>query len=272
MAMHRFFLTAQLPRASVGSPLLPAEEPVALPLTAADVHHARDVARLGVDEQIAVVEPDRSAWVVRITALGDVIEALPIGELPAPAEPHVTLVQGLAKGDKLDLIVEKTIELGIEAVVPVAFERSIVRLDDDRAAKRGERLRRVAAAAAKQAQRTYVPAISDPQPTSTLLRVLADFDVVLVAWEDADGAPGIRQALSSAGATVDSRVAIVVGPEGGLSEPEVAALTGAGAHIVSLGQFVLRTETAGIVAAALTIYELGGLGGSGAATPGASDA
>lgn len=234
-----------------------------LPLIAADVHHARDVARLGVDEQIAVVEPDRSAWVVRITALGEAIEGLPVGELPAPAEPHVTLIQGLAKGDKLDLIVEKTVELGIEAVVPIAFERSIVRLDGDRAQKRGERLRRVAGAAAKQAQRTYVPAILDPQPALLLLRVLADFDVVLVAWEDADDAPGIGEALTTARASRDSRVAIVVGPEGGLSEPEVAALTGAGAYAVSLGEFVLRTETAGIVASALCIYELGGLGASG---------
>lgn len=234
-----------------------------LPLSAADVHHARDVARLGVDEKIAIVEPDRSAWIVRITALGDDIWGLPVGELPAPAEPHVTLIQGLAKGDKLDLIVEKTVELGIESVVPVAFERSIVRLDDDRAAKRGERLRRVAAAAAKQAQRTYVPLVSDPQPASLLLPVLADFDFVLVAWEDADGAPGIGGALAAAHASRDSRVAIVVGPEGGLSEPEVAALIGAGAHVVSLGEFVLRTETAGIVASALCIYELGGLGASG---------
>ncbi|MHB9002678.1 MAG: RsmE family RNA methyltransferase [Coriobacteriia bacterium] len=262
MAMHRFFLTAPLPRATDGSPLLPAEEPVELPLTAADVHHARDVARLGVDELIAVVEPDRSAWVVRITALGDVLEGLPVGVLAAPLEPHVTLVQGLAKGDKLDLIVEKTVELGIEAVVPVAFERSIVRLDDDRAAKRGERLRRLAAAAAKQAQRTYVPHVSDPQPASLLLRVLADFDIVLLAWEDAEGAPGVGDALAAAHASRDSHVAIVVGPEGGLSDSEVAALVGAGAHVVTLGEFVLRTETAGIVAAALCIYELGGLGGS----------
>lgn len=262
MAMHRFFLTAPLPRAD-GVSVLPAQQPLLLPLTAADVHHARDVARLGIDEQIAVVEPDRSAWVVRITALGEAIEALPVAELSVPAEPHVTLVQGLAKGDKLDLIVEKTVELGVEAVVPVAFERSVVRLDDERARKRGERLRRVAAAAAKQAQRAYVPAVSDPQPTSTLLRVLADFDVVLVAWEDAGGAPGIGQALAIAGASRDSRVAIVVGPEGGLSEQEVAALTGSGAIVVTLGEFVLRTETAGIVAAALCIYELGGLGASG---------
>lgn len=234
-----------------------------MPLSAADLHHARDVARLSAGEEIVVVEPDRTAWVVRIEDIGpDGVLGTQSDELPAVCEPHVTLVQGLAKGDKLDLVVEKAVEAGVEAVIPIAFERSIVRLDGDRASARGDRLRRVATAAAKQAQRAFVPSVADPQPASALLGLLARFDVVLVAWEDAVGAPGIGEVLAAEGASGESSVAIVVGPEGGLTASEVAALLGAGAHEVSLGAFVLRTETAGILAAALCLYELGGLGGA----------
>lgn len=255
MSLHRFF---------IAEPLSPstADEPVALPLTPGDLHHVSAVLRLRAGDEIVVVAPDRVPRVVRLTQLGEQgAFGFQLEVLPVAVEPRVTLVQGLAKGDKLDLVVEKVTEIGIEAVVPVAFARSVVKLDAERGAKRGERLRRVAVAAAKQAQRSYVPSVSDPVSPVELALLLDEFDVVLVAWEEALDAPGIGTALRAAGAQPESRIAIVIGPEGGLTHAEVAALTHKGAIVVSLGSSVLRTETAGILSAALCVYESGGLGG-----------
>lgn len=255
MSRHRFFLPAPL-EASV------AEEPPALPLSPSDLHHAAVVLRLAAGQEIVVVEPDGRASVVLLTdidreaASGRIVETL-----PASREPRVTLFQGLAKGDKLDLVVEKLTEIGVAAIVPVAFARSVVRLDAERAAKRTERLRRVAAAAAKQSQRAFVPSVAEPVDVSDLPALLSGFDLALVAWEDAEGAPGIAEAFRAARLGADAAIAMVVGPEGGLTEAEVSACRAAGAVTVSLGDTVLRTETAGILSAALCVYESGGLGG-----------
>lgn len=255
MSLHRFFLTGPLP-------VHDAEEPVALPLSAGDLHHAVAVLRLAAADEIIAVAPDHAARVVRLTSVAtDGLEGIAGPRLPVSFHPRVTLVQGLAKGDKLDLVVEKVTEIGVEAVVPVAFSRSVVKLDAERAAKRGDRLRRIAAAAAKQAQRDFVPAVLDPLTPSELAAYLEAFDVVLVAWEDAAGAPGIGEALAAAANVRDARIAIVVGPEGGLTADEVESLRAQGAVPVSLGPTILRTETAGILSAALCVYESGGLGG-----------
>jgi len=255
VSFHRFFLIAPLPA-------FDAEETVALPLSADDLHHAVSVLRLAPGDEIVVVGVDRTARTARLTRVEtDLLEGA-LGEPMAPVfSPRVTLIQGLAKGDKLDLVVEKVTEIGVEAVMPVAFARSVVKLDSERGAKRGDRLRRVAAAAAKQAQRDFVPAVFDPLSFGELDAHLDRFDVVLVAWEDAGAAPGIGAALAAANAGHDSRIAIIVGPEGGLTEAEVASLRLRGAILVGLGDTVLRTETAGILSAALCVYESGGLGG-----------
>lgn len=255
MSLHRFFIPEPLAASTL-------DDPMPVPLTPDDLHHVGAVLRLRAGDEIVVVAPDRVPRIVRITQLGEHgVLGFELETLPATVEPRVTLVQGLAKGDKLDLVVEKVTEIGIEAVVPVAFARSVVKLDAERGAKRGERLRRVAQAAAKQAQRSYVPSVSDPVAPTELAGILGSYDIVLVAWEEALDAPGIGAALRQAGAHADSRIAIVIGPEGGLTTAEVGSLTHDGAIVVSLGPNVLRTETAGILSAALCVYESGGLGG-----------
>lgn len=255
MSSHRFFATGEVPAASDG--------PFELPLSAQDVHHVVDVLRMRAGERIALVTPSRVAHeVVLVTVARDGIAGEVVRELPRVREFDVTLVQGLAKGSKLELVIEKAVEVGVAAVWPVEFARSVARFDPERAANKGERWRRVAHAAAKQAGRHAVPDVTDPAGSTGLLERLADFDVVLVPWEEAGaGAPGIGEALVAAGASAQSRVAVVVGPEGGLTEHEVAAFVGAGAIPVTLGDTILRTETAGILSVALCVYELGGLGG-----------
>jgi len=249
VAGHRFFLEGPLPESG------------SLPLSTADLHHLRDVLRLGLDDSIAAVGDDGSAAIMRLTSVaGESVSAEIVERLPESVVPRVVLVQGLAKGEKMELVIRQATELGIERIVPLSTSRSVVRLDPEKAAGRAERWRRIAAEAAKQSQRTSVPTIANVTGILGLADALDDVSCTLVAWEDADGAAGIGETLAAADLAPRDAVAIVVGPEGGLSSEEVATLVAAGAKVVSLGSTVLRTETAGVVAAALVLYERGGLG------------
>ncbi len=254
MSQNRFFLTAPLPE---------GRGPHELSLSASDVHHALTVLRMKAGDMIAVVEPEGDAWLMRVSGtetgavFAELWEPLRKGETL-----QLTLVMGVSKGHKVDLVVEKVTELGVEAIRPVITERSVVRLSGEKGLKRSERWQRVARAAAKQSERTSIPKIADPVPLKDILKEAEAFDTVLVPWEEASATgPGIGEALDEMGVTSGSRVAVVVGPEGGLTAEEVYALEAVGARAVTLGRTVLRSETAGIVAVALCLYELGALGG-----------
>src|SRR5574340_52803 len=144
MTLHRFFVNATVAESGV------------VALSAADVHHLRDVLRLSPGDEIIVANAG-VATRVRLVEVGEVVLGERICEVAASPLPRITLVQGLAKGEKMDGIVRQATELGVWRIIPFAAERSVVKLDADKAAKRTERWRRVALEAAKQSQRTSVP-------------------------------------------------------------------------------------------------------------------
>jgi len=246
MTLHRFFAEGPPPQGAG-----------ALPLSASDAHHLRAVLRLAPGDEIALVHAGRAVRVV-LTRVSETIDGEVVGELPVAGLPRVTLVQGLAKGDKMDDVVRHATEIGVSRFVPLAAERSVVRLDAAKASARVERWRRIAAEAAKQSQQAAMPVV-EPVARIADLQPLLHGALVLVCWEDATGAPGIPAAIAHAGAP-GREVAVVVGPEGGLTGDEVEALVRDGAVTVTLGATVLRTETAGIIAPALAMHALGGLG------------
>lgn len=251
MGAHRFFLEAPLSPEGV------------LQLSAADLHHLRDVLRLAVGDEIVAVGPDGDASLVRLTMVSaEEVRGVVREPVEAPRVPRVWLVQGLAKGEKMDLVVRMTTELGCERIVPLMTSRSVVRLDAGKASARIERWQRIAAGAAKQAQLARVPEVAPLADIAGVMGALAGADLVLVAWEDASGAPGTAAAIADAGLSAEAAVAIIIGPEGGFSAEEIAHLRSEGAQVVSLGDTVLRTETAGVVATALVLAARGGLGGA----------
>lgn len=253
MSRHRFFLSGPLTAPHVGAV-------VVAPLTAEDTRHAIKALRLRVAEEIDLVEPEGAVWRTSVSGVGgDSLTVEVLERLAVPQEPDVTLIFGVLKGSKNDDVVEGAVEVGVTAMQPVQFERSIVRLDAAKSAERGDRWRRVALAAAKQSKRARVPAVADPVDVVDLVELLSAYDAALVAWEDADGA-GIATRLTHLALSADARVAVVVGPEGGLSADEVSILQAAGALTCTLGPTILRAETAGVVATALVVHELGGLG------------
>ena len=257
MSRHRFFLESPLPS---------VEGEIALPLSASDLHHAAAVLRVRPSEEIDVVEPGGRVWRVRVehassqAILATIAEEVTLG--PDARHPYVTLVFGVSKGSKNDDIVEGGTEVGVSEFLPVLTARSIVKLDGERRAERGERWRRVALAAAKQSKRESVPKVSGPGDLADALVRLAAYDLVLVAWEEAAAVGrGVREAIAAARPLrAGAYVAVVVGPEGGLTAEEVSALERVGGVTVTLGVTILRAETAAVVAAALVSHELGGLG------------
>ena len=261
MSLHQFFLDNQV---------LAAEraEVFALRLSDDDVRHAR-VLRLHAGEHIAVVDASSDYFECEIASFdGDVMLVSIAAHDDAPdAGPRVMLCQGLAKGDKMETVIRHATEVGVDAFVPLACARSVMKLDTKRAASKCERWRAIAKSAAMQAGRRAVPQVCEPMSVSQLAEAVVGVTAVLVCWEEAPASASLREALGSALAATstpaaDARVAVVVGPEGGLEPREVEVLLSCNprASLVTLGPSVLRTETAGIVAPALVLHELGGMG------------
>jgi 16S rRNA (uracil1498-N3)-methyltransferase len=214
-----------------------------------DSRHALRVLRLEVGDEVELVA-DTVRYQAGIAAIEDGIVAVAIrSELRATeAKTQVTLYQGLPKADKMELIAQKTTELGVFAIRPVAMERCVVKLEGKDAAKKTERWQKIAREAVKQCARTSVPEVREPKKLAQLKDEFAQLDVLIVPWEEArDGR--IRDALAPFEGKEDLRVGILIGPEGGISQKEAGWLAeNANAKLVTLGPRILRTETAGLAA------------------------
>jgi 16S rRNA (uracil1498-N3)-methyltransferase len=263
MSHHRFFLH---------EPLVPiADGLLRLPLSPADIHHALDVLRILPGEQVVVVEPGGTAWLFLVSAVeGRSLVGRTVRELPRSGTRWgLTLIQGIAKGQTMDAIVQHAVELGAERIVPVFTDRTVVRLDAEKSEARTARWRRIAEGAARQSQQARVPAVDAPRSLGEVSATLGDYDAVLVLWEESSG-QGVVDAIRSAdgvsptsGPTPSAegrRIALVVGPEGGLTQAEVDTLADVGAVVCSLGPNILRAETASLATVTLAAFALGGMG------------
>lgn len=248
-------------------------------LSPANTRHVRDVLRLRRGDALRGLAPGGGDLVLRITGgeggllLCEVTRTLP--PLPEPALA-VAICQGLSRGDKMEYVLQKCTELGAFEFWPVITERAVVRPDSGRASARLARWRRIAEEAALQSGRPFVPAVQDVLP---LPRLVESFraqprDLMLLAYEAEtralrDVLREMRSRAAQAGPEGDAasllpRSAVVaIGPEGGFAPQEAAGMVEAGFIPVSLGPRVVRTETAGVAALAILLYEFGDLGGPG---------
>lgn len=235
-----------------------------LRLSPDDTKHAR-VLRLSPGEHVAVIDAAQDYFECEVVSFADAVPLVRVAcRLDADGlRPSVMLVQGLAKGDKMETVVRHATELGVAAFVPLACERSVVKLDERKAAARTERWLAVARSAAMQSGQPAVPEVCPPVRLDEACALLSGATAVLVCWEEAPGTAHLDEALGAALADLlmppeDARVAVVVGPEGGLAPAEVEALLACNprASLVTLGPTILRTETAGVVAPALVLHEL----------------
>lgn len=226
-------------------------------LDAEDAHHLLKVLRARPGEGFTAVAAGvaHRCELEPGAAVGRVLASAPVTSEPSV---QVTVFQGLAKGEKLEQVIQHGTELGLAAVVPVACARSVVKLDAKKAAERQERWQRIAREAAQQARRGAVPRVEPVAGWPAAASRPREFDLALVPWEAQAGHRGLGELLR--GLRPGARVAVYIGPEGGLTGDEVDQALAAGAHAVGLGPRILRTETAGLAALAAILFAAGDLG------------
>lgn len=230
-------------------------------------HRIGRVLRLAAGDRIYLFDGsgrEVEAEVAAVTRGG--VRATPVAERYPDTEPgaHVTLCQALLPGDRFEWVLEKGTELGVGRFVPLLCERGTARPAAGRGGERKlERWRAVVRSAAEQSRRVRLPAIDEPTSLPTCLDAVEG--PAIVAWEQAT-AP-LDPALAAATASGCRTLWLFVGPEGGFTEAEAALAADQGAHLVSLGRRILRSETAGIVLAALALHHCGELEPSAPAAP-----
>ncbi|MBR6954253.1 MAG: 16S rRNA (uracil(1498)-N(3))-methyltransferase [Clostridia bacterium] len=225
-----------------------------VPLSREDTLHAVRVLRLKPGDRAELFWQDQRYLAEAVSldsesALFRVLSPLPSTE----ARLRITLFQGISKADRMELTIQKAVELGAEAVVPVAMTRCVARLEPGDAGRKIERWQKIAREACKQSGRCVEPAVSTPVTIPALCRALAGYDAALVPWEEAEG---YGPAAFHRDHPEVRRLALVIGPEGGITPEEIGALQAAGCRPVTLGPRILRTETAGpaAIAALMALY------------------
>ncbi|AGL00838.1 16S rRNA (uracil(1498)-N(3))-methyltransferase [Desulfoscipio gibsoniae] len=230
-------------------------------VTGSEVHHIKRVLRLGPGDVITLLDGCGNFYESRIEGLtGETVTCRVLRQGVAGGEPplRVVLVQGLAKGDRMDTVIQKGTELGAVAFWPVFCKRSVVRLDASKKASRLRRWQRIAAGAAKQCRRALVPEVLEPLEWSKALDLMPPGALVLIPWEDETVCP-LKEVLQSR--PRPDEVYLLIGPEGGLENYEVEEARLRGGIPVTLGPRILRTETAGPAVVAMILYQWGDLGG-----------
>jgi 16S rRNA (uracil1498-N3)-methyltransferase len=237
---------------------LPEPAPEQLVLRGERFHHLVHVLRVAEGDVVELFDGRGRTATATVKGVGASELILTLGPLvKAAGRRTVAVLQGLPKGDKLEWVVEKATELGAGIIAPVATVRAVVKLDAERASRKQVRWQKIAEEAARQCRRADVPEVWPPLPLLTALDRLPAGVRVLVLDEE-ERQVRLGQALS--GLEPGAPLALVVGPEGGLAREEVEALVTRGAVAVSLGQHVLRTETAALAALCVLLHRDGVLG------------
>ena len=222
-----------------------------------DYNHIKNVLRMKQGEEVLISDGQDREYLCAIESFteDEVIVSIKdiMGtsrELPA----KITLFQGLPKGDKMEQIIQKTVELGVYEIVPVSMKRSVVKLDSKKASKKVERWNSIALSAAKQSKRGIIPEVKDLMTFNEAVKRASHMDACLVPYENAEGIEGARKLVDS---MKDKKsIGIFIGPEGGFDEEEIALALEAGAQTLTLGRRILRTETAGMTMMSILMFAL----------------
>lgn len=227
-------------------------------ITGSDVNHIKNVLRMKPGEEIAVsngIDGREYRCGIEEFAEDTVVCTLRFikeegVELPA----KVYLFQALPKADKMELIIQKAVELGAYEIIPVAAKRCVVKLDEKKAAGKVNRWQGIAEAAAKQSRRGMVPAVHMPVSFQEALGLAGDMDVRLIPYELAKDMEHTRSVIEAV--QPGQSIAVFIGPEGGFEESEIQAALSVGIEPVTLGRRILRTETAGLTVLSWLMYRL----------------
>lgn len=264
--MHRFYVDGC------------SESDKQIKITGEDVNHILNVLRLGVNDEITVSDGSSRDFQCRITQcntdgepfiLANIIDIFDNNsELPA----DIYLFQGVPKGDKMELIIQKCVELGVHSIVPVMMERTIVKLDDKKKEKKIARYNAISESAAKQSRRGIIPKVMPYMSMNEAISFAeSQMDYILFPYEFAEGMDGSRAIIDqlvkevfdeknikkdNSSDDINKSIAVFIGPEGGFADSEAKQLEDIGAKTMSLGHRILRTETAGMTVMSILSFML----------------
>ena len=224
-------------------------------ITGIDVNHIKNVLRMQPGESVEVCDGQGTHYACVIKSLERESVTLDI-EISSPSSTELKqrlyLFQGLPKSDKMELIIQKAVELGVYEIIPTVTSRCIVKLDAKKEDKKIARWQQISEAAAKQSGRGIIPKIKAPMTLKEALEYARAIDTVLVPYEKAEGIESTRDILSEA--KDKGSVAVFIGPEGGFDEKEIELAGEMGAKAITLGKRILRTETAGLCVLSVLMF------------------
>lgn len=225
-----------------------------------DVNHIKNVLRLNIGEKIKICNTENSKnYICEIIEISSKeVTCKIVEEVLGIAEGNVELhiFQGLPKADKMELIIQKGTELGVSEFVPVNFKRSIVKISSKDENKKIDRWNKIAEVAAKQSGRDVVPNVRNIENIKNICNEIKDYDIVLVAYELEENNYIRNELLKIKNTKENYKIAVVIGPEGGIDTEEIECFKNAGAKIISLGKRILRTETVALQVSSIIMYEL----------------
>lgn len=245
--MHHFFVTPDQVKSD------------SIYVEGSDVNHIKNVLRMKIGEELEICDGNNKKYLCEIEEMtAEYVCAKIKEELGADTElpSKLYLFQGLPKSDKMELIIQKAVELGVYEIIPVATKRAVVKLDEKKAGKKVERWNSIAEGGAKQSGRSFVPKVTEVMSYKEALQYAQKLDVILIPYELADGMQETKQIISAI--EPGQSVGIFIGPEGGFEVSEVENAIAIGAKAITLGKRILRTETAGLTTLSILMYHLEG--------------
>lgn len=243
--MHRFFVE----KSQIGEK--------EIQISGADAHHIKHVLRMRQGEEVLVSDGDKMEYTCCIQELKEEevsVEIMFAEESGLELASKIYLFQCLPKADKMELIIQKAVELGACEIIPVASVRCVVKLDAKKEANKRKRWQGISESAAKQSKRMYIPEIAPVMNVRQALDYAKQIDVKLMPYELADGMESTKKLIDEI--KPGQSVAVFIGPEGGFEESEVTAAAEAGFQPITLGKRILRTETAGFTVLSILMYHL----------------
>lgn len=227
-------------------------------ITGSDVNHIKNVLRMKPEETILISSGESLEYTCYIRELKEeeiIAHIMYVQESGYELPSRLYLFQGLPKSDKMELIIQKAVELGVHEIIPVASKRAVVKLDEKKEEKKRTRWQAISESAAKQSKRMYVPEVKKVMSFSQAVEYAGQLDVVLVPYELAKGMGETREIIGKI--KKGQSVGIFIGPEGGFEETEVEmAVEKANAKAITLGKRILRTETAGLTVLSILMFTL----------------
>lgn len=232
-----------------------------------DVNHIKNVLRLKIDDNIQVCNVDTSMnYTCVISNINNEnIECIIFDKINSMCESNIdiNIFQGLPKADKMELIVQKSVELGVHEITPVEMKRCVVKIEEKSKSKKIERWQKISEVAAKQSGRDIIPKINNITNIKNICNSIANYDIVLLAYENEEKNTLKNELLKIKEKTNKKlNIGIIIGPEGGIDTEEVEMLQKSGAKVITLGKRILRTETVALAMTSIIMYELENLGGN----------